>query len=41
MVVTAKTSTEAFMREIVAQGPQKSLARGFAGVRRPRHSSKA
>lgn len=32
-VVTARTGAEALMREIAGQGPQKTLARGFAHVR--------
>jgi exodeoxyribonuclease VII large subunit len=32
-VATAKTDTQALMREIAGQGPEKTLSRGFALVR--------
>jgi exodeoxyribonuclease VII large subunit len=32
-VASSRTSTEALIREVAGQGPQKTLARGFAHVR--------
>jgi exodeoxyribonuclease VII large subunit len=35
VVTQSNTSTQALMREIAGQGPQKTLSRGFALVRSP------